>query len=96
MAGNEVIVDLHIEKIHDNSASLDNSQKLDYQLRYFEKCMDEAIINNIKFLIVIHGIGKGVLKNAIHDSLRQNDAVHSFVNEYNPKFGFGSTEIVFN
>jgi hypothetical protein len=45
--------------------------------------------------IVIHGVGSGRLRDEIHDALRLKREVKSFVNQYNPSFGYGATEIYF-
>jgi hypothetical protein len=88
-------IDLHIEKICDNHQELDFDTRLEYQLNYFKKALDTAIVQHLTHIIVIHGIGKGVLKNKIHGILNQTKEVHSFVNEHSKKYGFGSTEIFF-
>jgi dsDNA-specific endonuclease/ATPase MutS2 len=44
---------------------------------------------------VIHGIGEGKLRDEIHDILRLKKEVKSFVNQYDPRFGYGATEIFF-
>ncbi|MBL7728959.1 MAG: Smr/MutS family protein, partial [Dinghuibacter sp.] len=47
------------------------------------------------FLIVVHGMGSGRLKEEIHEILKYRKEVKSFVNQYHPSFGYGSTEILF-
>jgi dsDNA-specific endonuclease/ATPase MutS2 len=44
---------------------------------------------------VIHGLGKGKLKNEIATRLINHPEVKTFKNEYHPKYGFGATEIIF-
>ncbi len=46
-------------------------------------------------LIVIHGVGKGRLKDEIHEILKTKKEVKSFINQYDPRFGYGATEIIF-
>ncbi len=89
------VVDLHFEKIYPNKTDIPHNEKLQIQLEYFLKALENAIISSQKSLVIIHGLGKGVLKAEIHGILDQTKEVHSYVNEYNPKFGFGSTEIFF-
>jgi hypothetical protein len=89
------VVDLHIEKLSDNWERLSNMEILDIQLREFEKWYELALAHRQPNLIVIHGVGKGVLRNEIHDILRLKKEVKSFVNQYHPSFGYGATEIFF-
>ncbi len=89
------VVDLHIEKLTDDWKSLSNGEILDIQIKEFEKWYDLALAHRQSQLIVIHGVGKGVLRNEIHDLLRLKREVKSFVNQYHPSFGYGATEIYF-
>ena len=89
------IVDLHIEKLTDDWEGLSNRQILDIQLTEFEKWFDLAIAHRQPSLIVIHGIGRGRLKEDIHDFLKPKKQVKSFINKYDSRFGYGATEILF-
>jgi hypothetical protein len=89
------VVDLHIEKITDSWKNLSNREIITLQLKEFEKWYDLAIAHHQPNLIVIHGIGKGRLKEEIHDVLKTKREVKSFVNQYDPRFGYGATEIFF-
>ena len=89
------VIDLHIEKLSDNSRRLSNYEILTLQLRTFEKYYDLALAHHLPSLIVIHGVGEGRLRDEIHDILRLKKEVKSFVNQYDPRFGFGATEIFF-
>lgn len=89
------VVDLHIDKIIDSWQHLSNKQILDMQLREFEKYYELALLHQLDRMIVVHGIGKGRLREDIHDLLRVKKEVKSFVNQYHHQFGFGSTEIYF-
>ena len=46
-------------------------------------------------LVVIHGVGKGVLRDEIHSLLKTRKEVKNFVNQYDSRFGYGATEIFF-
>ena len=89
------VVDLHIEKLTDDWKGLTNHEILSMQLKEFEKWYDLAIAHFQSSLIIIHGIGKGRLKEEIHDILKNKREVKSFVNQYDPRFGYGATEIFF-
>ncbi|MEO5648251.1 MAG: Smr/MutS family protein [Chitinophagaceae bacterium] len=89
------VVDLHIEKLSDDYKHLSNFEILTIQLRALEKYYDLAIAHRLQSLIVIHGVGKGKLKDEIHEILKSKVEVSSFVNQYHSNFGYGATEILF-
>src|SRR5687767_9719353 len=89
------VIDLHIEKLVDDWKKLSNAEILDIQLREFEKWYDITVAHRQSQLIVIHGVGKGKLRDEIHDILRLKKEVKSFVNQFHPSFGYGATEIYF-
>ena len=89
------IVDLHIEKIADSWSHLTNFEIVTLQLNEFEKWYDLAVAHRQPGLIVIHGVGKGKLKEEIHEILKSKSDVDYFVNQYDPRFGYGATEIFF-
>lgn len=86
-------VDLHIEKLTDDWKGLTNLEILGIQLNEFQHYLDLAIHHHQPTLIAIHGVGKGKLRDEIHDILRLTREVNYFVNQYHPKYGYGATEI---
>jgi dsDNA-specific endonuclease/ATPase MutS2 len=74
---------------------LGNLQIVAIQLRTFEKFYDLAIAHLQPSLIVIHGVGSGRLRDEIHELLKLRKEVKTFVNQYDPRFGYGATEIFF-
>ena len=89
------VVDLHIEKLTDNWQGMSNLQILTIQLKTFEKYYDLAIAHLQPSLIVIHGVGSGRLRDDIHELLKHRKEVKTFLNQYDPRFGYGATEIFF-
>ena len=89
------VVDLHIEKLSNNWEHLSNFEILSIQLKEFEKWLDLSLAHRQQNLIVIHGVGKGKLKDEIHDILKTKKTVKSFINQYDARFGYGATEIFF-
>jgi hypothetical protein len=89
------VIDLHMEKLSDNWKNLSNAEILDMQLREFEKYYELAVAHRQPNLIVIHGVGSGRLRDEIHDLLKVRREVKTFVNQYDPRFGYGATEIWF-
>ena len=92
-ASARTLIDLHIEKLIDRYSHLDAVGILGIQLNAFEKFYDEALMNNLTTITVIHGVGTGKLKDEIHEILRLKKDVKSFINRYNASFGYGATEI---
>jgi hypothetical protein len=86
-------VDLHIEKLAPEWRHLSNFEILTIQLNTFEKYLELAIAHHQHNLIVIHGVGTGKLKDEIHEILKSKREVRSFINQYDPRYGYGATEI---
>lgn len=81
------IIDLHLDQ--------ELEYPLYYQISLFEKAVDDAIYKGYSSIRVIHGIGSGVLKSEIHRILSKHSSVESYINEYHPFYGMGSTKIIF-
>jgi hypothetical protein len=89
------VVDLHIEKLSDSWEQMSNFEILTQQLHEFQKWFDLSIANRQPSLIIIHGVGTGKLRDEIHDILKTKKEVKTFINQYDPRFGYGATEIFF-
>ena len=87
------VVDLHLEKQLTSKGKVDPSEALFIQLEQLEKSIDNAIVANKHELRVIHGIGKGKLKDMIHKLLAKHPHVSGYENDYHPRYGWGSTLI---
>jgi len=87
------VVDLHMEKLSDNWKHMSNFEILTMQLREFEKWFGLAIAHHLPSLVVIHGVGSGKLRDEIHDILKTKKEVRYFINQYDPRYGYGATEI---
>jgi hypothetical protein len=88
-------LDLHIESLIGNSKSMTNAEKLNLQIDAFEKYIEEAYNIGLESVFVIHGLGKGRLRDIISSRLIRNETIRTFKNDYHPKYGFGATEILF-
>lgn len=88
-------VDLHIEKLVEKWSALDNLEILAIQLQTFEKYLDLAMAHHLPTMVAIHGLGSGRLRDEVHEILRMKKGVKSFVNRYDPRYGYGATEIFF-
>ncbi|MBK6611575.1 MAG: hypothetical protein IPG29_12015 [Sphingobacteriales bacterium] len=91
------IIDLHIENLVEGKiAHLKNHEKLKIQLDVFDREIAAAIQHREKTMVVIHGLGKGRLRDEILSRLRFYPQVCDFNNDYDAKYGFGATKIFFD
>lgn len=88
-------IDLHIENLIANYSGMSNSEIIKIQLQHFDKFMQKAYRLGVPKVFVIHGIGKGKLRDEIATKLLQEYTISTFKNDYHPKYGFGATEIIF-
>ncbi|MBN2616348.1 MAG: DUF2027 domain-containing protein [Bacteroidales bacterium] len=86
----EAIVDLHIGEILDNIAGLSSSDIFRIQVEHFKKALDSALVNDYRKITFIHGIGNGVLKNAIIEYFKQQGNEQADI----VKFGVGSLDVL--
>jgi len=88
-------VDLHIEKLIEHPEKLSPADMLMLQLGEFHRQLELAIAHRQFSLVVIHGVGKGKLRDEVHEILRHTPEVKYFVNQYDIRYGYGATEIFF-
>ena len=86
-------VDLHIEKILPEHAGMSNSEILNIQLNTFRQALDKAIVAGLDEITFIHGVGNGILKQAIQKEASQNKNIRFFKDAMKEKFGYGATLI---
>ncbi len=88
-------IDLHIENLTSQHAKMSNGEIVQTQIQHFERFLDKAIRLGVPRVFIIHGLGKGKLRDLIASSLLQNRNVVTFKNEFHPRYGFGATEVIF-
>ena len=86
-------LDLHIELLHEHHRDLTAAEIINVQLKEFDIYLSKALRLGISKVYIIHGIGKGRLKEAISARLRRQEKVKFFKNEYHEKYGMGATEV---
>jgi hypothetical protein len=91
----EKVVDLHIENLLESSSTLSSGQILEQQLQTFDKEMDNALLDGLKSIKFIHGIGNGILRDKIHKKLSQNESIKYYEDADKERFGYGATLIHF-
>lgn len=89
------VIDLHIENLSSNSKEMTNGEIINLQLQHFERFMQKAYRLGVPRVFIIHGVGKGKLRDEIATRLIQGYDIQTFKNEYHPKYGFGATEVIF-
>lgn len=87
------VVDLHIEKLVDDTASIPKSEIITIQLQAFEKALDTAIAAGLSEITFIHGVGNGVLRDQIHKKLGKHPDVEYYKDGMKEKFGYGATVV---
>jgi len=90
------VVDLHIDKLHNNYTQLTKQETFQLQMKYFERQIEDAIASGMNKIIFIHGVGNLKLKNEIIKILSQNKHVASVKDASIQEFGYGATEVIFN
>ena len=87
-------IDLHIENLIESWKGLSNFDIVSIQLNSFRKRFNQALVNNEPFLVVIHGVGKGVLRNEIYNYLSLFPDIKVGPADVNI-YGMGASEIRF-
>jgi hypothetical protein len=87
-------VDLHIDMITDEAKSMNDGEKLRFQLAYAKQCIDAALDQRYQKLILIHGTGNGTLRRELHILLSDYEGIEVFDASYK-RFGTGAIEVRF-
>lgn len=88
-------IDLHIEALRKDHESLSVPDKLKVQLKSCDEYLQRALIAGHNHVYIIHGVGSGKLRQAVHNMLKDYPHVKSFANVFHPRYGFGATEVRF-
>jgi hypothetical protein len=88
-------LDLHIEQLVDSTKGLSHAQIITKQLSVLEHYLHIAIVHRQQRMVIIHGLGKGKLRDEVHSLLKKTPEVARFKNEWSGKYGFGATEVLF-
>lgn len=87
------VIDLHLDQNKLSRKGIDPQNALIHQMDEFEKALDKAIAAGKFEFRVVHGHGKGKLRDEIHKYLKKHPQVRDFKNDYHSKYGYGSTII---
>ncbi len=93
----EMIIDLHIQELIDSYRGMSNAQILMVQKNHFRNKLHLAMNKGFKKIIVIHGKGKGVLKQEILNELNDEYPELKYYDASFKEYGYkGATEILIN
>lgn len=71
-------IDLHIEKLKPDLITAIPERIIDYQIKAFEKHLEDASILGIREITVIHGKGTGALKSSILTLIKNDKRVRLY------------------
>jgi hypothetical protein len=89
----EAVIDLHIGELVTNISGLTSHDMFKIQFDYFEKTLQSAMENDYTKVTYIHGVGNGVLKNAIVKALESFDGTENRMAAM-AKFGVGAIDVI--
>ncbi len=89
------VIDLHIEKITDCWRDMNPDEILHLQLSELDHWVDIAIAHRLDSMVIIHGVGAGVLRQAVHERLNHRKEIKSIVHQYEPAYGDGASRVYF-
>lgn len=92
-APGEATVDLHIGELVENIAGLSSHDMFKIQMDYFRKMLESAIAAEYTKVTFIHGVGNGVLKNAIIEELKKYKNTENRMASI-AKFGVGAIDVM--
>lgn len=86
-------IDLHIEALRPDISNIDPQEALDIQIAALRKYLDEAIELHIPEFFIIHGLGKGRLREEVAAVLALTSGISFFKCEFHHKYGYGATKV---
>lgn len=93
VASFEPELDLHAEKLVNDTSEFTAKELYELQLQVLENFINKAVEFELKEVFVIHGLGKGKLKEGVDNFLRFHGDVKTYKNEFHEKYGFGATKV---
>ena len=86
-------VDLHIDKLIDNTNGLSRADMLNYQLEKFNQVMQANLKRKGQKIVFIHGKGEGVLRAEIEKLLKKKYYKCTYQDASFQQYGFGATQV---
>lgn len=88
-------LDLHIENLVESTRGMSNGDIVNIQLSTLQQYLRLAINARQDRMMVVHGLGKGKLRDEVHRVLSETPEVESYANEWHGRYGWGATEVRF-
>ena len=92
----DAILDLHLTALGTYTGDLSPEAILHAQLSLLEQKLQAALATGMGRMIVIHGLGKGTLRQKVHEVFTATPGVISFSNRWMGNYGWGATEVIFD
>ena len=83
-------IDLHIEAITESHSGLSNAEIINKQMNAFKVFLNKARRQQMRKIVIIHGVGMGVLKHEVRTYLDGLDDVKYYDADYG-EYGKGAT-----
>ena len=81
-AKNEMVLDLHFDRLVKNPQEYDPWERLFIQKEKLQETLDFCRANKIKNLEIIHGLGDGTLQNMVYEVLKNSVHIEFEENEF--------------
>jgi hypothetical protein len=88
----EAEIDLHISALVDDFSHLKPLEIVSHQMDYFNKTLEDAMMNQFEKVVYIHGIGNGTLKKKLKDELKDYEEIEVRDASFN-RYGYGAIEL---
>lgn len=88
------VFDLHLEAFDTDKEFANDYDKLLFQLSCVREILRLANQKRVRKLVLIHGVGKGRLRNEIHTLLKQEYPSIEYLDGSYQKYGVGATELI--
>lgn len=89
------VIDLHVENLIDDIQGMSNADIILLQLSTLQTYLRLAINARMDRFTIIHGLGKGKLREEVHHILEDTFEVKSYSNDWHGRYGYGATEVEF-
>lgn len=86
-------IDLHIDKLLDDTTGMGNAEILQYQLGKFREVMEKYRTKREQRIVFIHGKGDGVLRKAVTDELKRKYGSCKWQDASFKEYGYGATMV---
>jgi hypothetical protein len=87
-------IDLHSSELPIDVTGLSNSQIFDLQTGFFERKLSEAQFHGVWKLVVVHGVGKGRLRDKVLEILNRQEGLKHYDGPM-AEYGYGATVVEF-